>query len=38
MTQAMEFGGMQILDIMLRKWFSMDSSFRGFDLKEEGEL
>jgi hypothetical protein len=34
-TQAMEFGGTQILDIMLRKWFSVDSSFRRLDLEED---
>jgi hypothetical protein len=33
-----EFGGTQILDVLLRKWFSMDSSFQIPDFEEEDEL
>jgi hypothetical protein len=36
-TRNVEFRGAQILDIMLRKWFLVDLSFRALDLEEEDE-
>ncbi len=37
-TKDVEFKGAQILDIMFRKWFLVDSNFQVLDLKEEDEL
>jgi hypothetical protein len=38
MARDAEFEGAQILNIMLRKWFPVDPSFRILDFKKEDEL
>jgi hypothetical protein len=37
-TKNEEFKGTQILDIVLRKWFPVNSSFQTLNLEEEDEL
>lgn len=37
-TRDVEFKGTQILDIVFRKWFRVNSSFKIMDSKEEDEL